>query len=252
MHDQQRQDEQIEALLREVHESAAPADSWQALRGRIESRCRMAAPAREVVFWRGIAFAAAACFIVTATLLGYLLLHNHDTSPAPLALAKADPPLLDEAQTERLARAFSHVRSVFTGESPWFMVDSFGNSQLGLAQTQEAAGQSQKLIVLRLTLRDEQSQAQQPYADLVAFPQQRVDIQMRTAQGSVIEVSLVPVLGDNGRIAVDVVAGADDDSRATAVRMDESAFRSLVHIRVGVHRIALDATAKPVSVSEQG
>lgn len=43
MSDQQRQDEMIEALLREVHESAGPVDSWHALHGRIESRCHAVA-----------------------------------------------------------------------------------------------------------------------------------------------------------------------------------------------------------------
>ncbi len=252
MSDQQRQDKMIEALLREVHESAAPADSWQALRGRIESRCRTVTPVGEVIFWRRIALATAASFILTATLLGYFLLKNQGAGPASSAVANADPPLLDDAQIERLAQAFSHVRSVFAGQSPWFMVDSFGNSQLGLTQAQEPAGRPEKLIVLRLALRDAQSESQRAYADLVAFPQQRIEVQMRTAQGSVIEVALVPVLGDDGRVAVDVVARGDGDARAAAVRVDESAFRSLVHIRVGAHRIALNATAKPVSISEQG
>ncbi len=251
MSDRQRQDERIEALLRGVHQSAAPADSWQALRGRIENRCRATTQAGEVVFWRRIALATAAGFILTATLLGYFLLDRQAGSTL-LTAGNADPPLLDEMQIERLVQAFSHVRTVFAGQSPWFMIDSFGDSQLGLTQAQGGAEPSQRLIVLRLALRDEQSRAERSYADLVAFPQQRIEVQMRTAQGSVVDVSLVPVLRDDGRIAVDVVARGDGDTRATAIRVDESAFRSLVHIRMGAHRLALSATAKPVPVSEQG
>lgn len=253
MSDQQRQDEMIEALLREVHESAGPVDSWHALHGRIESRCHAVAPADEVVFWRRIAFAAAACFVVTATLLGYLLLQNQGVGPASSAVAKANPPLLDDAQIERLAQAFSQVRSVFAEQSPWFMVDSSGNSQLGLAEVQQAAGPRQRLIVLRLVLRDEQSQAQRPYADLVAFPRQRIEVRMRTAQGSAVEVSLVPALEDDGRISLHVVAQCDGDSPVgTTATVDESAFKALVHVRAGAHRIALDATAQSTPISERG
>jgi hypothetical protein len=253
MYDRWQQDEMIEAFLREVHESTAPADSWQALRGRIESRCRTAAPPGEVVFWRRIAFAAAACFFVTAMLLGYLLLQNPSVRPASSVATQADPPLLDGAQVERLVQAFAHVRSVFAEQSPWFMVDSLGNSQLGLAQGRHATGQAERLIVLRLVLRDEQSQSQRSYADLVAFPRQRIEVQMRTAQGSSIEVSLVPALEEDGRISLHIAAQGDGDSRTEATAtVDESAYRPLIHVRAGTHRIALGATAQSKIILEQG
>jgi hypothetical protein len=253
MYDRRHQDEMIEAFLREVHESTAPVDSWQALRGRIESRCRTAARPGEVFFWRRIAFAAAACFFVTAMLLGYLLLQNPSVRPASSAAAQEDPPLLDGVQVERLARAFAQVRSVFAGQSPWFMVDSLGNSQLGLAQGRPAGGQPQRLIVLRLVLRDEQSPSQRSYADLVAFPQQRIEVQMRTAQGSSIEVSLVPALEEDGRISLHVAAQGDGGSHTEAIAtVDESAYRPLVHVRAGTLRIALDATAQSKIILERG
>jgi len=248
-----RQDEMIDALLRQAHDLVGPADSWQALRSRIDDRLRPAAAAREVIFWRRIALAAAACFLLTATILSYLVLKDAGPGRSQSAPANAAPPLLNDAQIERLTQAFSQVRSIFEGQSPWLMIDSFGNSQLGLAQAGRGAAERQSLIIVRLTLGDQQSGGEQPYADVVAFPQQRIDVQVRTAAGSTVDVSLVPTPQENGRIWLGLVARGDGGERTDAtVSVGGSAVKSIARIRTGAGWVHLGAMARLVRISEQG
>jgi len=248
-----RQDEIIDALLRQTHDMVEPADSWQALRRRIDDRLRPVAAAHDVIFWRRIALAAAACFLLTAALLSYLMLKNTGAGRSQSVLASAAPPLLNDAQVERLTQAFSQVRSIFNGQSPWLMIDSFGNSQLGLAQAGRAAAGMQSLIIVRLTLGDPQSDAEQPYADVVAFPLQRIDVQVRTAGGSAIEVSLVPTPQEDGRISLNLVAQGDGGQRTGAtVSVGGSAVKSIARIRAGAGWVHLGAMARLVHISERG
>ena len=248
-----RQDEMIDALLRQAHDLVEPTDSWQALRGRIDDRLRPAPAAREVIFWRRIALAAAACFLLTAALVSYLVLKNVGAGRSQLVLANAAPPLLNDAQIEKLTQAFSQVRSIFDGQSPWLMIDSFGNSQLGLAEAGRGAAGMQSLIIVRLTLGDQQSDAEQPYADFVAFPRQRIDVQVRTAAGSAIELSLVPTSQDDGRIFLDLVAQGDGGERTGAtVSVGGSAVESIARIRAGAGWVHLGAMARLVHISERG
>jgi hypothetical protein len=248
-----RQDEMIDALLRQAHDLVGPADSWQALRSRIDDRLRPAAAAREVIFWRRIALAAAACLLLTATILSYLVLKNAGAGRSQSALASATPPLLNDAQIERLTQAFSQVRSIFDGHSPWLMIDSFGNSQLGLTEAGPGTMGMQSLIIVRLMLGAQQSDVEQPYADLVAFPQQRIDVQVRTAAGSTIAISLVPTPQEDGRISLDLVAQGDGGERTDAiVSVGGSVVQSIARVRAGAGWVHLGAMARLVHTSERG
>jgi hypothetical protein len=248
-----RQDERIDALLRQAHDAVEPADSWQALRGRIDDRLRPAGMARKVVFWRRIALTTAACFLLTVAILSYLVLKNPRADRSRPTLAAAAAPLLNDAQIEKLTQAFSQVRSIFNEQSPWLMIDSSGNSQLGLAQADRDATGAQSLIIVRLTLGDPQSDAEQPYADLIAFPQQRIDVQVRTAAGSAIEISLVPTAQEDGRIRLDLVARGDDGERVgAAVSVGGSAIEPIARIRAGAGWVYLGAMARLVHVSDRG
>jgi hypothetical protein len=253
MCDTRRQDERIETVLRQTHRSVQPVDSWEALRGRIDSRLDAATATARVIFWRRIALAAAACFAVTSLLLGYVTLRHARPEAAPVVLADADPPLLDDAQIERLTQAFAQVRNMFAERSPWFMIDSLGNSQLGLSEPQQPADATQRVIVVRLALRDRESSTAGQYADLVAFPRQRVDVRMQTAQGAILELSLVSVLQEDGRVSLRVAAQSNGDAAtSTSASLDARAFRPLVRLRTGARWVDLGATAQAVLMAERG
>ncbi len=81
MNAQDNKDDRIKAALKETHDAIQPQDSWEALRSRIDKRLyekgSSPAPASRLshnaVFWRRVALAAAACLVVTVTLLIYTI-----------------------------------------------------------------------------------------------------------------------------------------------------------------------------------
>ncbi len=255
LHDQP---EDIDPILREVYERTEPPDSWQALRERIGAALSQRsehAPSgqRQVVFWRRVALAMAACFVAAVGLLFYVVSAGRQTTSLhPTSLADA-PPLLTHAQIEPLIRAFSEVRSLFAEHQPWLMIDSAGNSQIGLSPNEASANRREGIIVLRLIVREENGRTGPRYADLVAYPQQRITFAMPTGAGSTIELHLVPTLRKDGRVDIDFTAQGDHGSRTAQITsVGQKAFTPLAQIQIGVHNVSLGAVAQPVPWSGQG
>lgn len=250
--------EDIDGILREEYERTGPPDSWQALRERIDTALsQRGEPSlcarRRIAFWRRTALALAACLVVVTGLLLCMLSAERRAASLKTAAFANTPALLTQAEIGPLLQAFSQVRSLFADHQPWLMIDSVGNSQIGLTATGDLADREEGLIILRLIVQEDGGRAGDRYADLVAYPQQRITVVVQTAVGSAIELHLVPTLRKDGRVDLDFVARGDNDSRtARVIPVDPNAVRPLAQLQIGRHRFNLGAIAKAVPLSGQG
>lgn len=240
----------MDPILRDIYLGAEPADSWEQLRERVDAAVsrghRSAQVHGKLVFWRRVALALAACVILTTALLFRAWLSRPSG-------ALSDPPLLTEMQAGRLVEAFAQVRDLFSAQNPWFAVDSAGDSRIGVSPRKQADERGQRAIVIRLALRDGRTAGGQAYTDLVLFPEQEVSIEMRTAEGSAIDVSVLPALHADGGVTLSVTAYGGDKVRTVgAASVDPDGFRPLLRLRAGSRWVSLGATARAVPVVEQG
>jgi hypothetical protein len=251
-------DQDLDRVLRETYEGTTPPDSWQALRERIDTALTLhgqdrAWASRPVVFWRRTALALAACFVAALGLLIWVVSAGQQTGSLPTTESPGAPALLGQAQIERLVQAFSQVRGLFADHQPWLMIDSAGNSQMGLTPKRDVANATGDLIVLRLMVQEVGGQATDRYADLIAYPRQQITLTVPTAAGSTIELRLMPSLREGGGVDVEFMARDDSGSRTgRVIPVGRNAFTPLAQIQIGVHGFRVGAMAKPVPLSEQG
>jgi len=245
-----RQEEAIDAILKDAYREIEPADSWAALRGRIGRTINGAKlPSvsavqleQRIAFWRRAALASAACLLVTAGLLVYTLgLMQGGRLTAPI-----NEGLFSQAQLVQLKDAFSNVRELFEQQSTWIMLGSGNNAEIGLDPA-GAAPNAGDIVVVRLAVNFEKQDAAPSFFDVVTFPSQRADFQLPLADSPPIRVSLRPLLKDDA-IAVEINAQADGRAKSeNTTPVDDEAFTSLVRLPCDGDWVTINGIAQSVS-----
>jgi hypothetical protein len=232
--------EPMDRLLQGVYEGTQPADSWEGLRDRIEQRLDDRRHRQSLILWRRAALALAACLVVTLGLLGYVWMR------APAAAAA---PLLTSEQLVRLSTIFAQIRGMFAEQAAWFMVDSAGQTQMGLSNGAGAPNEAAPVVVLRLVLEEEGGAPKPQYWDVVALVRHPVDLRVSLQDGRTIAVSLLPELTAEGVVTLQTHAPTEGwaDS-GEARKIPDARYTSLGRVRAGSRWIGLQAIAKVVSI----
>lgn len=240
--------EALERVLKETYRDVGPADSWDDLRKRIDERLAADGWRRQGVFWRRVAVAMAACFLVTAGLSVWFRTGSHE-GDTPRSLTIASLPGLTDSQIRRLGMVFEQIRVVFADQAAWFTVDSSGETRIGVSNEAALMKEAASAVVIRLALQGE-IQAQDPrYLDVVAVLQRRVDLQIPLAEGILLEVSLLPRLRGDGRVVLEtaIQAGGDIPMGGT-VAVSDAPYTSLARVRAGDTWVQVQAIAKVVPI----
>ena len=203
-------DELIDAILKDAHGQVQPHDSWEALRSRIDDRINdrhlsstsIAHLGKNIVFWRRIALAMAACLVITSTLLIYVL--GPGGGNRQRNITTVDQGMLNQAQFHQLNEAFSHVRQIFGQHCPWMVVGSSGEGEIGVENQTTEAVDTNNVIIVRLAVNVEKQNAQRRYFDVVTFPSQQANFRISVADSSDMEIFLRPILSNAGRIKVEI------------------------------------------------
>jgi hypothetical protein len=191
--------------------------------------------------------ALAACLVAALGLLFYMVPRARRIEPT------GGRALLTQVPIGQLVQAFAQIRGLFADQRPWLMVDSAGNTQIGLTPKDDPAPGTERLIVLRLTVQQDNGRVPDRYADLVAYPHQQISMVLPTAGGSPIEMRLVPTLREDGRVGIDFTVRGDDGLRTGQITsVGQNAFTALTQIQIGLHGFSLGAVAQLVPLSEQG
>ncbi|MHC4757291.1 MAG: hypothetical protein ACYTE8_01410 [Planctomycetota bacterium] len=253
MNTDDKNDNAINEILKETHNEIEPSDSWQALRARIDDRIDTkqsvsVSTVGNVFFWRRLAFGMAACFLVTAGILLYFLGAHYSMQEYHQQQVATVNNLLDQADLNRLSFAFSQVRQLFGQQSQWIMVGSGDSTQMGVADKMGSGVDNRKIIVVRLAVNLDDVGSPRQYFDVVTFSNQQTDFQLPIAGASAINISLTPILKDNGRIEVEIDAHADARSRTnTTSAIFDDRFTSLVRMRANGNWINIDGIGQSVS-----
>jgi hypothetical protein len=227
--DKREQDHIVDWTLRRVYEQAAPADSWQDLRGRIDGRLARPARSHPAILWKRTAMALAACLVVTLGSLCYVLMRTDRGAVAA--------PLLTQEQLDRLEAVFGQIRGVFADDAAWFVVDSAGRTQMGVSGPAAMSGGDERVVVLRVALSDGEAGRASQYVDVIAKVQRMVDVQVALRDGGSVRLSLVPELTDGGSgVAVGGVA------------VPQASYASIGRVRAGDRWLQLHATARIVPI----
>ena len=251
---QENKDDQIIAALRETHDAIQPQDSWEALRDRIDKRLykKGSSPisfsrlSQNAVFWRRVAFAAAACLVVTVALLIYTIKNTGIGRQEQMALAKQG--LFNQNQLEHLNVAFSHVRELFGTQCPWMVIDSGGEGQIGVDGGKEEAIDTSKVVVIRLAVNFEGQKLKRQYFDVVTFPNQQVSFSMAVDEDSDLGVSIRPFMASGGGIAVEIKTGPESSARTgEVITVANDRFTSLARVKSGGSWVDIDAVGRVVS-----
>jgi hypothetical protein len=254
MDDQENKDDRIKAALREAHDAIQPQDSWEALRDRIDKRLyeKGSSPAstlrlsHNAVFWRRVALAAAACLVVTVTLLIYTIKNTGINRREQMAFAEQG--LLNQNQLEQLNTAFSHVRELFGEQCPWMVIDSGGEGEIGVNGGTEEATDTSKVIVIRLAVNFEGQKLKKQYFDIVTYPNQQVSFSMAVNEDSDLGVSVKPFMASGGGIAVEIKTGPESGDRAgETVTVASDKFTSLTRVKSDGSWVDIDVVGRVVS-----
>jgi hypothetical protein len=254
MNAQEKKDDQIKAALRETHDAIQPQDSWEALRDRIDKRlcekenssASISRLGRNVVFWRRVALAAAACLVVTVTLLIYTIKKTGTDRREQMAFA--DQGLLNQNQFEQLNVAFSHVRELFGEQCPWMVIDSGGEGEIGVDGGTEVTPDTSKVVVIRLAVSFEGQKLKKQYFDIVTYPNQQVSFSMAVNENSDLGVSIKPFMASGGGIAVEIRTGPESGARVgETVTVASDRFTSLARVKSGGSWVDIDAVGRVVS-----
>jgi hypothetical protein len=213
MNAKNKNDSVIDEILKEAHNNIEPPDSWQALRARIDSGISSKKNitisfVENIVFWRRLSFGMAACFLISAGILFYFIgtyykgQKNHNQQ-----IAIADN-LFNQADLNRLSFTFSQVQQLFGQQSQWIIVGSGGSTQMGVAQKMISRADNSKIIVVRLAVNLDNMESSRQYFDIVTFSNQQTSFQLPITAAS-IDISLTPILRNNGKIEVEVSAQID-------------------------------------------
>lgn len=256
MNADKKDDDIVDAILKDAHREIEPPDSWDALRTRIDYRIKSRKPSSlpltqlngSVVFWRRMALVMAACFLLAAGLLIYTIgfvQHTEDSKGRRVAVTNQG--LFSQTQLNQLMKTFSNVRELFGQQSPWIMVGSGSNAEIGIDEIARTADTS-NVVAVRLALNPETEDAGRRYFDIVTFSNQRINCQLPMADASGIDISLRPTLENDGIVALEIdarVNGTSVSRSATTVAND--VFTSLVRLRANGHWVNIDAVAQLMS-----
>lgn len=238
-------------LLSDVYQETIPEDSWVALRARIDNKlndyeCRTyhTKTHKSVIFWRRISFSMAACLAVTFGLLVYTIISKE----IPENSGTRNESLLSESQLHQLTTTFSHVRQLFGYHSPWIVVNTAGDSEIGVDNKIARSTNDSKVIVLRLVVSLEEQKIKRQYFDVVTFSNQQAQFQIPLTGSLAMDVTTKPILKDDGTIAVEINAQVDNSVRASGVgTVANNTLTSLFSMRVNDNWINIDATAHSMS-----
>jgi hypothetical protein len=253
MNTNNKSDNTINEILKEAHNEIEPPDSWQALRVRIDDKINSGqfipvSTMGNIAFWQRLAIGMAACFLITAGILLYFLGSHYGIQKYEQRQIAAVNNLLNQADLNRLNFAFSQVRQLFGQQSQWLMVGSGYNTQMGVANRVVSGADSSKIIIVRLSVNFDDSGSPRQYYDIVTFSNQQANFQLPIAGISAIDISLTPILKDNGRIEIDINAQADGMSQANSVStILNDRFTSLVRIRANGSWVNIDGVGQSVS-----
>lgn len=244
-------DEILNALLADAYKETTPEDSWEALRVRIDDKlngyeCRFdhTKMHKSVTFWRRIAFAMAACLAVTFGLLVYTIV----SKGIPKNSGTNNESLLSQSQLHQLSTTFSHVRQLFGYHSPWIVVSTAGDSEIGVDNKITQSKDDGKIIVMRLVVSLEEPKIKRQYFDVVTFSNQQAHFQVPLIGPLAMDVTTKPILKDDGTIAVEISAQVDNSIRASGVgTVANNALTSLVSMRINGNWVNIDATAHSMS-----
>lgn len=253
MNTNDKNDSAINQILQEAHKEIEPSDSWQALRARIvrriESKKFVSSQATgNVIFWRRLAFGMAACFLITAGILLYFLrVHYGPQKYHPQQVAIANK-LLNQADLNRLSFTFSQVRQLFGQQSQWIMIGSGYDTQMGVTDRMVPGADGGKIIVVRLAINLDHGQSPRQYFDVVTLSNQEANFRLPIADASTIDVSLKPILTNDGIIEVEINAQAEGKSRVNSVStILDDRFTPLVRMRANGKWVNIDAIGQSVS-----
>lgn len=253
MNSNDKNDSSFNEILKDAHNETKPPDSWQALRARlddsIDSKQFVSVPTmRNIAFWRRLAFSMAACFLITGGILLYFLgVHYGMQGYEQRQTGTVNNPL-DQADLNRLIFAFSQVRQLFGQQSQWIMIGSGDSTQMGVADKMVSGSDSSKIIIVRLAVIPDDVGLTRQYYDVVTFPNQPANFQLPIASTSGIDISLTPILRDNGGIEIEINAEADGRSQANSVStLLDDKFTRLVRMRANGNWVNIEGTGKSVS-----
>lgn len=253
MNTDDKNDNTINEMLKEAHNGVEPPDSWQELRDRIGCRIDgkqfVSIPTmRKVAFWRRLAFGMAACFLITAGILLHFLGVHYGVQEYHQQQIAAANNLLNQTDLNRLSFAFSQVRQLFGQQSQWIMVGSGDSTQMGVTDRIVSGADGGKIIVVRLAVNLDDIGSLWQYFDIVTFSNQQTNFQLSLANALAIDISLKPILKDDGRIEVEVNAQADGRSQANSIStILDDRFTSLVRMRANGNWVNIDAIGQPIS-----
>ena len=255
MNANEKRDDFINAILKDAHNEIQPCDSWQALRARIDERVYgkdmpsvfITRRIKNAAFWRRVALAMAACLIITLAILVYILGYTGGNRQRQ-QIATDNQGLLSHDQLAQLSTAFSHVRQLFGQHTPWMVVDSGGDGEIGVDGQMLKIADSNKVIIVRLAVNVENQKEMRRYFDVVTFSNQQVRFRMSLTDDSDMDVSLKPMLTSDGRIEVEINAQVDGGSQAGGVvTVADNLFTSLVRVRADSNWVNIDAVARSAS-----
>jgi hypothetical protein len=248
-----KRDNAVDAMLKQAYHETKPPDSWEALRVRIDRKVDLAESSavrldRTVVFWRRTALAMAACFVLAAGLLIYITVFTSSNIGSrqrqPVTAKRA---LFDQAQLDQLSKTFSNVRQLFGQQLPWIMVGSGNDAEIGVDQMVGVADTS-KVVIVRLAVNSDSQNTVNQYFDIVTFSNQQVNCQLPLTDAPPIDVSLRPVLENDGIVAVEISAKVSGDSESkTRTAVLDNAFTSLVRLRANGGWVGIDGVAYSMS-----
>ena len=256
MNANKKHDDIVDAILKDARREIEPLDSWEALRTRIDLRIKSRKPSSlsfaqlngSVVFWRRMGLAMVACFLLTAGLLIYTIgFAQRGENFRRQRAAVTKQRLFSQVQLNQLMKTFLNVRELFGQQSPWIIIGSGSNVEIGIDEIVRTADTS-KVVAVRLVLNSDTESAGRRYFDIVTFSNQRVDCQLPMTDASVVEVSLKPMLKKDGMVALEINAQVDGSSVSKSMTLVvDDTFTSLVRLRANGHWVNIDAVAQSMS-----
>jgi len=236
-------------VLRDAHEAIEPQDSWEALRTRVAAKLdsrelplvQTILMSKSAVLWRRIAMVMAACLLVMTGLLLYMVGFPEDHTNAQ----NTGKGLLTRAQLDQLSATFSQVRQLFDENSPWIVVGSGDDAEMGVASQPVETGDSDKVVIVRLLVSRDEYSARRRYFDIVAFSNQRASLQIPMNDVSILRLSLKPMLGDNDEVSVEIDAQINGGPLSTNTEaIADNAFTSLLRIQSNGKRVDISAVGQ--------
>lgn len=235
-------------ILKDAYEQISPADSWDGLRERIGNRIaesqinsRRRGNQSSVRFWKGLSFAMAASFIVTAGVLVYTIGLNQGSSlNGQQTVSAYSGKLVGSDEMSMLVDAFSQVQQLFGDQSRWIVISSDNDSQVGLSESPQTDTDTQKLVIVRLALSSDNKRLQR-YYDIVTYSDQKTKLQLPMGNATALMIDLKPVIKSDGTISVEIDANINGVSQSRSKCAIASEFYTpLLNMNVNGDWIKID------------